>query len=179
MGASDEEKDWVIASRTGDPAAIEALIAFYQRMLYSLTIRMTGSVADAEDLTQETFIHAFQQIGQFRGESSFGSWLYRIAVNKCLNWKKRERRRGEIHAEWSKNLDSGDAEKSVENEQIQEALLKLHPKQRAAIVLTIFQQLSHAEAARILKCSETTVSWRVFSAKGKLRRWLEAGGVKP
>ena len=165
-----------------DLADPERFRAFYAALLphvygYFLS-RCGGQAAIAEDLTQETFIHAFQQIGQFRGESSFGSWLYRIAVNKCLNWKKRERRRGEIHAAWSKNLDPGDAEKSVENEQIQEALLKLHPKQRAAIVLTIFQQLSHAEAARILKCSETTVSWRVFSAKSKLRRWLEAGGVK-
>jgi RNA polymerase sigma-70 factor (ECF subfamily) len=179
MGAPDEERKWIIASGQGDSAAIEALIALYQRMLYSLTIRMTGSVADAEDLTQETFIHAFQQIGQFRGESSFGSWLYRIAVNKCLNWKKRERRRGEIHEEWSRNIDPGGAGTNLESERIQAALLTLHPKQRAAIVLTIFQELTHAEAARVLKCSETTVSWRVFAAKRKLRHWLEGPGATP
>lgn len=175
MVATDEEKNRILASRNGDPAAMESLIMTHQRMLHALTFRMTGSMADAEDLAQETFIQAFQQISEFRGDAAFSSWLYRIAMNKCLNWLKREKRRGEVHEQWSRageNESKGDDSQSRE---VQAALMKLNPKQRAAVILTIYEERTHAEAARILNCSETTVSWRVFSAKGKLRRWLSPG----
>jgi len=147
-------------------------------MLHALAFRMTGSMADAEDLTQETLIQAFQQIDRFRGESAFGSWLYRIAVNKCLNWRNREQRRSALHEQWSRDHERPSPSDDPETRPVQDALAKLHPKQRAAIVLTVFEEKSHAEAARLLGCSETTVSWRVFSAKRKLRRWLSAGKAR-
>ena len=80
-------------SREGDQQAFEALVLRYQKMIFALTYRMTGSAADAEDLTQESFIAAFQQLDSFRGESKFSSWLYRIATNRCLNWRQRDARR--------------------------------------------------------------------------------------
>jgi RNA polymerase sigma-70 factor (ECF subfamily) len=175
MGATDEEKQRILASRNGDSAAIESLIRTHQKMIHALTFRMTGSTADAEDLAQETFIQAFQQIESFRGDAAFSSWLYRIAMNKCLNWRKREQRRGAVHEEWSRTNETGSSPGDSQSRQVQKALMKLHPKQRAAIVLTIYEGHNHAEAARVLGCSETTVSWRVFAAKRKLRRWLSAG----
>jgi RNA polymerase sigma-70 factor, ECF subfamily len=172
MGATDEEQQWIVASRNGDPVAVESLIKMHQRMLHALTFRMTGSMADAEDLAQETFIQAFQCLGEFRGDAAFSSWLYRIAMNKCLNWRKREQRRTEMHDEWGRRDENESRPNDSHSWDVQQALMKLQPKQRAAIVLTIYEGQSHAEAAQVLGCSETTVSWRVFSAKGKLRRWL-------
>ena len=102
-------------------------------------------------------------------------------MNVCLNWRQREARR--IRFQTSREdtiaeLWAAAGMSPAENEQcrrVQEALLKLPAKQRAAIVLTVYDGFNHAEAAKVLGCSETTVSWRVFSARRKLKRWLTAG----
>ena len=149
-------------------------------MIYSLTYRMTGSFADAEDLAQEAFIRAYRHIGAYRAASKFSTWLYRIAMNVCLNWRQRETQRVEVHANWA-DRDGGRATTgelaptgSELGGHVHAALLKLPVKQRAAIMLTIYDGFNHAEAARILGCSETTVSWRVFVARKRLKGWLSA-----
>lgn len=179
---ADADAELVLQCQKGSPAAFESLIRNQQRMIHLLTFRMTGSPADAEDLAQETFIRAYAQIGTFRGTSKFSTWLYRIAVNACLNWRQSEVRRFHLHANCAEEIsaynatgESSPAENQL-NQQVQFALLKLPAKQRAAIVLTIYDGLNHAEAAHVLGCSETTVSWRVFAARGKLKRWLIAAG---
>ena len=144
-------------------------------MIHALTFRMTGSLADADDLAQETFIQAFQRIGSFRGDAAFSSWIYRIAMNLCLNWRQREMRRSRLHDKWEPPERIEEDRNDQLSQEVQAALMKLHPKQRAAVILTICEGQSHAEAAQVLGCSETTVSWRVFAAKKKLKRWLAAG----
>jgi RNA polymerase sigma-70 factor (ECF subfamily) len=179
---ADADEELVLQSQTGDPAAFEALIRHHQHMVHSLTFRMTGSLADAEDLAQETFIRAYEQIGAFRGTAKFSTWLYRIAVNTCLNWRQSETRRFRLHAHAAEEMSAQYAGNSVSGNkanEVQAALLKLPAKQRAAIVLTIYDGLNHAEAAQVLGCPETTVSWRVFAAKRKLKRLLTAGCSVP
>ena len=178
MSDTDEEKIWVLQSREGNPAAFEALIRAHQRMIHSLTFRMTGSMADAEDLAQETFIRAYRQLDSYQGAAKFSSWLYRIAVNTCLNWRQREMRRDQIHTQWAESNAVSQSELGADatGGEVQAALMKLPAKQRAAIVLTIYDGHNHAEAAKILGCSETTVSWRVFAARRKLKRLLSAPG---
>src|ERR1700675_1938667 len=100
MPELDDEQRWVRMSQAGDHEAFEALVARHQRMIHSLTYRMTGSLADAEDLAQETFINAYRQIGSYRGTSKFSTWLYRIAINACLTWRRRETLRVEATANW-------------------------------------------------------------------------------
>jgi RNA polymerase sigma-70 factor (ECF subfamily) len=171
----------VLQARQGDPVAYETLIRQHQRMIYSLAYRMTGSSADAEDLTQETFVRAYRQIRSYRAASKFSTWLYRIAMNACLNWRERETMRCQVQASWAETSETpawnGEAAlaRSERGRAVHAALLKLPAKQRAAIMLTVYDGLNHAEAAEILGCSETTVSWRVFAARRKLRRWLAAG----
>jgi RNA polymerase sigma-70 factor, ECF subfamily len=177
MASTEEQQHWVLASQAGDQDAFEELIKSHQRMIHSLAYRMTGSLADAEDLAQETFIQAHHKLGQFRGEASFSSWLYRIAVNTCLNWRKREQRREAAHLDFERETSSPLALDEGLSGRVHEALQKLHPKQRAALVLTVYEGLNHAEAARALGCSETTVSWRIFAARKKLKRLLK--DVKP
>jgi len=182
---ADADADLVLQTQQGSPAAFEALVRQHQRMIHSLTFRMTGSPADGEDLAQETFIRAYEQIGTFRGTAKFSTWLYRIAVNTCLNWRQSEARRFQLQANCAEemsaqhaNEDNSQAE-SQSRQQVQAALLQLPAKQRAAIVLTIYDGLNHAEAAQALGCSETTVSWRVFAARRKLKRWLSQNGGTP
>lgn len=97
---TDDEARLVERSLGGDPEAFEVLVRRHQRMIYSLAYRMTGSAADAEDLTQETFIRAHAQLAAFRGNAGFSSWLYRIAVNQCLDWLKRAERRRRLQMQW-------------------------------------------------------------------------------
>jgi RNA polymerase sigma-70 factor (ECF subfamily) len=183
-GRPAEAGDQILIQKTrqGDPAAFEALIRQHQRMIYSLTYRMTGSPADAEDLTQETFLRAWRQIGSYRSAAKFSTWLYRIAINACLTWRQRETLRAQVQAGWAESYDApqlaGESApaRNETGRNVHAALLKLPAKQRAAIMLTLYDGLSHAEAAEILGCSETTVSWRVFAARRKLRRSLAAAG---
>jgi RNA polymerase sigma-70 factor, ECF subfamily len=190
---ADADTEWVLRSQQGDATAFEELVRQHQRMVHALTYRMTGSSADAEDLAQETFLRAYDQIGSFRGTAKFSTWLYRIAVNTCLNWRQREQRRFELHVNCANELlarhtnedrfingahhrpNDGESAGEPAND-VQAALLKLPAKQRAAIVLTIYDGLNHAEAAHILGCSETTVSWRVFAARRKLKSLLSQNG---
>jgi RNA polymerase sigma-70 factor, ECF subfamily len=172
---SDEEQSWIARSRKGDQQAFEALVLRYQKMIFALAYRMTGTQADAEDLTQESFIAAFHQLDSFRGESKFSSWVYRIATNRCLNWRQRDVRRECAHKHWGRErelLSTPEPHGDNLSARVQQALLKLDGKQRAAIVLTTYEGLNHAEAARVLGCSEATVSWRIFSARRKLKKWL-------
>jgi RNA polymerase sigma-70 factor, ECF subfamily len=170
----DDEPSLIAASRQGDPEAFASLVVRYQRMIHALTYRMSGSEADGADLAQEAFVQAWRRLAEFRGEARFSSWLYRIAVNHCLNWKAKQAREAKARTEWGNALVSlGGTPAAGREEQVQQGLLQLPPKQRAAIVLTVYDGLSHAEVARILSCSETTVSWRVFAARAKLKRWLE------
>lgn len=186
MGQSDEELGWVRRSQAGDHEAFAALVTRYQHMVHSLTIRMTGSLADGEDLAQETFLRAFQQLASFRGDARFASWLHRIAVNACLNWHKRQARRHQLHDAWCRETlaDNGktDADESGAHDgnfrHVNAALQQLSARQRAAVVLTVYEGLSHAEAARALGCSEATVSWRLFAARRKLKRLLRSTNIR-
>ena len=173
MDDRDEERSWIRKSQQGDMAAFEALIGRHQQMIHALTYRMTGSVPDAEDLAQETFIHAYRKIGSFRGDSRFPTWLYRIAVNACLNWRKSLQRRSQLHRELAEQPPADTNANDELSARVQEVLLSLPAKQRAAVILTTYEGLNHAEAARALGCSETTVSWRVFMARKKLKEWLQ------
>ena len=173
MAGTKDDKSPTTEGLTGDPDVFEALIRQHQHMIHSLCYRMTGSMADAEDLAQETFIQAFQHLGEFRREAQPGSWLYRIAVNHCLNWHKRQRRLRQLHQDWAQQESGSFDDNALLAQQVQDALMKLDAKQRAAIVLTTYDGLTHAEAARTLGCSETTISWRLFAARGKLKRMLK------
>ncbi len=177
MAEQGDEQEWICRSRNGDPEAFAELVGRYQRMIDALAYRMTGSQHDAADVTQEVFVQAYRRLDGFQERSKFSSWLYRIAVNTCLNWRQAEARRSEQQARWAaERVTSSDDSETTQadiSRRVQSALLQLSAKQRAAIVLTIYDGLTHAEAAKALDCSETTVSWRLFAARRKLKRLLK------
>jgi RNA polymerase sigma-70 factor (ECF subfamily) len=178
---TDDEKCRIRQSQNGDDAAFEELMRTHQTLIHSLTFRMTGSLADAKDLAQETFVRAYRQLDSYQGTSKFSSWLYRIAVNACLDWQRREKRRAAVYHNLSEMGDPfahNEPESAMDldelSREVQTALMKLSDKQRAAIVLTVYGGHNHAEAAKILGCPETTVSWRIFTARRKLKKLLTA-----
>jgi len=170
----EADADVAKAAQTGDATAFETLVRSHQHMVHSLTYRMTGSLEDAEDLAQEAFLSAYRQLGSYRGDARFSTWLYRIALNVCLNWRQRETRRSQVYASWAESTEALRAPDQAESDEdcVQAALMKLPPKQRAAVILTICDGLDHREAAHALGCSIATLSWRVFAAKRKLKQFL-------
>ena len=171
MVETAEEQTLVRASQGGDAAAFESLVRHYQKMIHSVTFRMSGSWAEAQDLAQETFIAAYRQLRNFRGDAQFSSWLYRIAVNQCINAGKRTKRQARLGDEWKSRLVEN-VEDTETSQRVQEALQQLNPKQRAAVVLTTYEGHNHRAAAKIMGCSETTVSWYLFTARTKLKSLL-------
>jgi RNA polymerase sigma-70 factor (ECF subfamily) len=175
--AVDDESKLVESSLSGDPEAYATLVHQHQKMIRALTFRMTGSLDDAKELAQEAFLHAYQRLGSFGGGSKFSTWLCKIAINLSLDWRRRESRRDDIHSKWAADVDSennpGDGFPDELSRRVQEALNRLPVKERAAIVLTIYEGQSHAEAAKTLGCAEATISWRVFAARQKLKRFLQ------
>jgi RNA polymerase sigma-70 factor (ECF subfamily) len=177
MAGSDEESKLIEKSLAGDPEAYAAMVNQYQKMIRAVTFRMTGSLDDAEELAQDAFLRAYQQLGSFGGGSNFSTWLCKIAINLSLDWKRRESRRENIHSRWASEAVSennpGAGFPDELSRRVQAALNRLPVKQRAAIVLTIYENQSHAEAAKTLGCTEATISWRVFAARQKLKRMLK------
>ncbi|HWY30833.1 MAG TPA: RNA polymerase sigma factor [Candidatus Acidoferrum sp.] len=176
MAGSDNECQLIEQSLAGDPEAYGALVNQHQTMIRAMAFRMTGSLDDADELAQDAFLRAYQQLATFNGDSKFSSWLCKIAINLSLDWRRREIRREQIHSKWAAdtipgdNLNDGFPDEL--SRRVQTALNRLPVKQRAAIVLTIYENQSHSQAAKTLGCSEATVSWRVFAARQKLKKLL-------
>jgi RNA polymerase sigma-70 factor (ECF subfamily) len=177
MAGSDDESKLIEQSLAGDPEAYAAMVNQHQKMIRAVTFRMTGSLDDAEELAQDAFLRAYQQLGTFARGSSFSTWLCKIAINLSLDWRRRESRRENVHSKWATEAASentpGAGFPDELSQQVQAALNRLPVKQRAAIVLTIYENQSHAEAAKTLGCTEATISWRVFAARQKLKRLLK------
>jgi RNA polymerase sigma-70 factor (ECF subfamily) len=147
-------------------------------MIHALTYRMSGSATYSEDLAHEAFVQAYRNLGSFRGESKFSSWLYRIAINLCIRWRRSETRRAEVERAWADNAQRAQRD-NADSELVHGALARLSPKLRAAVVLTAMEGLSHAEAAQVLGCAEKTLSWRLFVARKRLGALLGARKDEP
>jgi RNA polymerase sigma-70 factor (ECF subfamily) len=177
MAGSDDESKLIEQSLSADPEAYAALVNQHQKMIRAVTFRMTGSPDDAEELAQDAFLRAYRQLGSFGGGSKFSTWLCKIAINLSLDWRRRESRRDSIHSQWAAEAvsenDPGGGFPDELSRRVQAALNRLPAKQRAAIVLTVYENQSHAEAAKTLGCTEATISWRVFAARQKLKRLLK------
>jgi RNA polymerase sigma-70 factor (ECF subfamily) len=182
----DERPDerLVEEARQGSREAFAALVRRHERRVYAVALRMAGNPADAEDLAQEVFLTAWKAVPSFRSGSSFYTWLYRIAVNTSLTFLKK-RKREKNRTPFDENLPVGDPVRetagrpetsSAEDElsgRIREAVAGLPARFRAAFALVVDQGQSHAEAAAVLGCSESTVSWRMHKARRLLQARLK------
>ena len=174
------EMDLVRRAQKGDLEAYDELIKRYQERIYATVYHMTSNHEDANDLSQDAFIKAFQALKSFKGGSSFYTWLYRIAVNKTINFLKQ--RKNKLH------MSLNDLDFNTENnpdlvalisdktprreaglkelsEKLNEALLKLSEQHRLVMVLHDVQGQSHEEVAEIMDCNIGTVRSRLFYAR--------------
>jgi RNA polymerase sigma-70 factor, ECF subfamily len=172
-----EDTQCVARCLQGDPAAFEPLVRKYERVLFSVALRLTGEYEDARDATQNAFVKAFEQLHRYDPKRRFFSWIYRIAVNECLNLR-RSRHPGEPLVD---RLDTHggpfEALEQVEARTLIERGIKgLTFEYREVIVLRHFADLSYEEMADAIGVPEKTVKSRLFSARQKLAGLLGIAG---
>lgn len=171
-----DERSCVEAAQRGDRQAMRQLYDRHVVRIFPLMLRMTGRHHDALDLTQETFVRAFERLSAFDGRSSFGTWLYRIAVNEALQWFRKNRTRQHHIAaarEGVPTVEPGDGiRRRVEME---DALQQLTPDHRAVLLLKYQEGLDYANIAAVLGCEPGTVASRLNRARAELRSILEGG----
>jgi RNA polymerase sigma-70 factor (ECF subfamily) len=170
-------------AKAGDRAAFEELVRRYRSRIVALALHLSGNQSEAEDITQEVFLKAYQKLDSFEGRSHFFTWVYRMAVNRALNVKRdRKRRREETmddpRVDRAVAIDAaGDPVKAAELRRtyarLLQALDSLPGPMRTSVVLVALQGLSHAEAAVVQKCSEGTIAWRIHQARARLRTALD------
>lgn len=173
------ESDFQVIRRVlgGETAAFEVLIRRHQQAIFRLTRRMTRNLEDAEDLAQDAFVQAYRSLASFHGQASFSTWLYRIAVNLCLNHLRASRREAPMEMDGSVADAREDALSGLlaaeRDRALAAAIEELPPQQRATLTLRAFQGLGHREIAEILGCAEGTAKANYFHAIRALRRKLD------
>jgi RNA polymerase sigma factor (sigma-70 family) len=181
------EMDLVRRAQGGDLAAYDELVKRYQERIYATVYHMTSNHEDANDLAQDSFIKAFQALKSFKGGSSFYTWLYRIAVNKTINFLKQRKNRmhmslndldfntennPDLVALISEKTPRRDAGLKELQEKLNAALLKLSEPHRIVVVLHDVQGMSHEEVAQVMDCNIGTVRSRLFYARQQLQSLL-------
>ena len=182
-----DEESLVRRTRRGDLEAYDELVRRHQERIYATIYHMTANHEDANDLAQESFIKAYQALKSFKGGSSFYTWLYRIAVNKTINFLKQRKNRThmslndlDFNAEHDPDLMAlisdktprRDASLAELQEKLNAALLKLSQPHRLVVVLHDVQGQSHEEIAKIMDCNIGTVRSRLFYARQQLQALL-------
>ena len=176
--AEFDERALVERALKGDREAFGDLVDAHGAVIYNLLLRMTGDAEEARDLSQSTFVKAWQRLGSFRGDSRFFSWVYRIAIHEALNFRRR-RGPAEPLDESEPAREPGPAETYERNEEIdgvQTALLELRSEDREIIVLRHFLALSHIEIGGLLHVPDKTVKSRLHTAVLRLEAVLRRAG---
>jgi len=184
MASPESDADDQVVERylTGDMTAFDELMIRYERQIYRICYRFVNNRDDAMDLAQEVFIKAFEHLGSFRRESSMKTWLYRIAMNHCINHVKKNARE---FVEITESVGSiratvhSDMEKREQREQFRRLVKKLPPKQKAILEMRIHEQLSYEEIATMSGRSISTIKASVFFALEKLRKLVKEPKEKP
>ncbi len=187
MTWTDEEL--VARAIGGDSDSFDELVRRWERAIYALAYRQIGREEDARDVCQETFLHAYRALGGFRGQAKFSSWLYRIALNLCRDWMRRQRRTPVIQMpEDLEGMERAALREPVESiedriaradlaRHVERAMALLPEEQRTAIVLKEYQGLTFQEIADLVGCPLSTVKTRLYQGLTVLRRQLAREGA--
>ena len=165
--------DLIGLSVEGDECAFEELVQRHYLQVYQFSFKWCRCKEDAEEITQEVFIKLTRKLKTFNHKSSFSTWLFRITINTAKDYSKKRSTRKLYESAFgdeqtidnpeSLNKDTGKADRMYS------LIDELPEKQKAALMLVIAEGLSHGEAAKILKCREKTISWRIHQARNRLK----------
>ena len=179
-----DERVLVRKAKAGDLSAFDELVTRYQERIYATIYHMTSNHEDTHDLAQEAFLKAYQALKSFKGDSSFFTWVYRIAVNKTINFLKQRKNRThmslndlDFQAEHDPDLVALISDKTPRRDinlaelqqKLNEAMQKLSNVHRLVVTLHDIQGLSHEEIGKIMDCNPGTVRSRLFYARQQLQ----------
>ncbi len=185
---ADIAPDILSRAQAGDRIAFNEVVRFYRQDLLRVTYRFVGNYEDARDVLQQVFIKVYQNIDRWEPRAPFWSWLYRIAVNESLGWKKRQQRRYDVvspleemaypdaPSEEFSPLDRATLREA--GQRVLDAIEQLPQMQRATFILRYREELSVKETAAALGCAEGTVKANGYHAIRRLRQILEQGGIE-
>jgi RNA polymerase sigma-70 factor (ECF subfamily) len=177
--AEADDRALVEAFRAGRRDAFDVIVRRHRRSMYLLCYRFLGNHEDAADATQDAFLRAFKGLARFKHESALTTWLYRVGVNTCLN-RVSVRRPETEPFDAVERVDGRAADPLAEvvrretSEHVRQAIRRLPPKQRAALILRVYLELPHEEIARMLGSTVGAVKTNFFHALGNLRRFLQS-----
>ncbi|MGF1678003.1 MAG: RNA polymerase sigma factor [Candidatus Methylacidiphilales bacterium] len=167
----EDEAKWIALASQGDEKAFTMLFNHYYTMIYSHCYRLALDQSVAEDLAQTVFIKAARNLASFRGPHGFKSWLYTIASHCFHDWLRKHSREHAIRKDWESLQPYGGSDRTGYDD-LHQAVGSLPPHQREATILVYLENLSHREAAAVMDCAETTVSWHLCLARRTLRKTL-------
>jgi len=174
-----DDRALVGAFQAGNREAFDLIVERHRRSVYQVCYRFVRNHEDASDLAQDVFVRAFKGLKNFKGDAALGTWLYRVGVNACLNRVSlKQPRMEELDHEQHVDHRQPDPHELVARDEravrVRRAIAQLPPKQRAALVLRMYQEMSHEEIAGTLGSSVGAVKANFFHALGNLKRLLEA-----
>ncbi len=175
----EDDHEAIEACRRGEREAFDRLVERYQRDVYRLCYRFVNNHEDAHDLAQESFIKAYRALDRFRGDSAFSTWLYRIAVNACLNFRAARKPKAEELPEAltdARPRADQDLLSEERSRRVRAAIQKLPEKQRATLILKTYHDLSHEEVAGVLGSTVGTVKANLFHGLANLKKILAGEG---
>ena len=183
----ETEKSLVKRAKSGDLSAYDELVRRYQDRIYATIYHMTSHHQDAGDLTQEAFIKGFQALNSFKGDSSFFTWVYRIAINRTINFLKQRKKKAalslndvdlniEHDPDFLSLISDKTPHRAINLSEVQEklniAIKKLSETHRMVVIMHDIQGMPHDEIANIMKCNTGTVRSRLFYARQQLQAYL-------
>lgn len=188
--AKESDQELIQQARDGNADAFGVLVRRHQKRIFRLAVHMLRDTTEAEDVTQETFVRAYQALARFQGNSQPYTWLYRIAVNLSLNIIRTRKPRPHVTGDDDPRVEAwlaarvapADKDPSLASEQRQlsralcEGIDQLSDTLRTTLLLVCVEGMAHGQAAEVLGCPEGTVAWRVHEARRKLRAFLAERG---
>lgn len=188
MQKSNNEKNLLKKAKNGDIEAFELLVEDYQKKAFNVAYRMMGNSEDANDLVQEALIRIFKSIKNFKEQSSFSTWVYRITTNVCLDELRRRKNKFTISIDEDIKLEDGNVKRQIESEGptpeelleskeirdiVTRAIGELADEHKTVIVLRDIHGFSYYEISNIIKCPEGTVKSRINRARKALKEILK------
>ena len=184
-----DEKLLIRKILSGDQSAFAELVERYQKPVYSLCLRMAGNPADAEDLAQEAFLKAWRGLSNYKFESTFSTWLYRLTSNVCIDFLRQQKRKGTLSFIVSEENDGAEPEvpddqplpeecvlQKEKQQAVASAMAELEEEYRLVLTLRVVDELSYEQIAEVLNIKLGTVKSRIARARERLRKILLQNG---
>jgi RNA polymerase sigma-70 factor (ECF subfamily) len=178
MLKATDDSELAAAAIAGEREAFRRLLDRHYDLIYRVAYRYVGSAADAEDIAQDVCVTLATKLARFRGRSLFSTWLVSIVINRCRDTLRRRKSSQALVEKYASLRAAEDADQADSDQRIgwlNDALQTLEPNLRETVLLILGEDLSHAEAAKILGCAESTVSWRLHMARKQLKARTDSG----